>query len=199
MSKQKPSEPISKRKLKGDSLSSLQTDIVKFLAENKPKTINEISKVLSKDYKSIYRSFDSLQKKKLVSEVDAKNYRGNKYALFWLSVDGMVLALLGGADHVILLENAKEIFPDLEIVHCFLEVMQLLDSTMLELAHDIVKKKGTIEFVELVTILFSGSLDADEEKMKLIVSVLKKYPDQYDQLKILIRAIIEKLNQLIAD
>ena len=57
-----------------------------------------------------------------------------------------------------------------------------------------------MDFTDLMAILVTdANYESDEKTMKKIVTVLKKYPEEYKRAKILIQHIIEKLNQLIND
>jgi len=78
-------------------IPSLQSKIVKELAENGPATINEIKRMLGKDYRAVWFSVKSLLKKGLLEPVDIKEYRGRVFHRLWLSLDGALMALLLGA------------------------------------------------------------------------------------------------------
>ena len=68
------------------------------------------------------------------------------------------------------------------------------------LVNNLIKNKGNLELIDLMMILVSDAVfEVDVKTMKSIISVLKKYPDEYEKMKILIQAIIEKLRQLMAD
>jgi len=200
MLNQKTSEHVSKLNLNGNSLPPSQNSIILQLAKKEPQTINETAKNLSKDYHSIHRSLESLENKKLVRKVDVKKYRGNEFHRYWLTDEGIIAAMLGGADKELLLKRTRELFPEANIVHCFLEITQHMNPLMMTLANNLIKNKGKLELIDLMMILVSDAVfEVDVETMKSIVSVLKKYPDEYVKMKILIQAIIEKLSQLIAD
>ena len=200
MTNPKTNEHMSELNLKGSNLPPLQKLIVLHLAKSKPQTINETVTALSKSYKPTWLAFKSLEKKKLIRKTDVKNYRGREYPLFWLTDEGMIAAMLEGANQPFLLETTKTLFPDEKIVHCFLEVIQHMNPMMITLAGNVVKNKGTLDFVDFMKILVSdATFEIDVETMESIVSVLKKYPEEYEQAKMLIKMMIKQLNQLISE
>ncbi|WGM88828.1 MAG: hypothetical protein NUK63_07870 [Candidatus Bathyarchaeum tardum] len=200
MLKGKASEHMSKSKTKGDNLPSLQLAIVLHLAKSEPQTINETVTSIEKSYKPAWIAFKSLEKKKLIWKTDVKEYRGRKYERYWLTAKGMIISILEGADRVVILEESKRLFPDVKILHCFLELLEHLNPMVLRLGLNVVEKKGDIDFVGLMTILISDTAsESDAERMKRIVGVLKHYPEMYEQAKILIEHMIEQLKQLISD
>jgi hypothetical protein len=191
---------MSKLKVKGDKLPPLQRLVVLHLAKSEPQTINETVKKISKSYKPTWSAFNSLEKKKLIWKADIKEYRNREYPLFWLTDEGIITAMLEGAKRPLLLEKSERLFPDAKIVHCFLEVIQHMNPMVIQLARNIVKNKGTMDFVDLMTILVSDTtFESDMETMKNIVAVLKKYPEEYEQAKMIIQQMVDKLNQLISD
>jgi len=177
----------------------LQKLIVFYLAKSDPQTINRTAKEIKKSYKPTHTAFKSLEKKKLITKTGTWEYNGRDFALFWLTGEGIITAMFEGADKALLLEESKRIFPNEEIVLCFLEVVQYVNPKVIELAYNVVKNKGTIEFVDAMTILVSIARFEDVETMKKIFAVLKKYPEMYEQAKIPIRQMIEQLSQLISD
>ena len=75
-----------------------------------------------------------------------------------------------------------------------------MNPLMMTLVNNLIKNKGNLELIDLMMILVSDAVfEVDVKTMKSIISVLKKYPDEYEKMKILIQAIIEKLRQLMAD
>jgi hypothetical protein len=200
MSKPKKNKHMSKTKMKGDNLPSLQKLIVLHLAENEPQTINQTVKALSKFYKATWIAFNSLEKKKLIRKTDVKEYRGREYDRFWLTDEGMIMALMEGANADKLLEQTRIIFPDAEITQCFLEIMPLFDPEVVKMAYSNVKGKGTLGPIEVVTLILSGAaMPMEIDTGKKIASILKKYPVQYALLKNAVELMIEQLKQLIVD
>ena len=100
----------------------------------------------------------------------------------------------------VILQESRKLFPDTKILHCFLELIQHMNPLVLQLARDIVKKKGNMDFVGLMTVLSSDSIfESDADTTKKIFDLLKKYPEEYEQIKILIQDMIAQLQNLIND
>ena len=106
--------------------------------------------------------------------------------------------MLEGADKVLLLEKSKELFPNEKTLHCFVEFIYV-NPKVLQLAYNVVKNKGTIEFIDLMTILVADATSEDADTLKKIVTVLKSHPEMYEQAKILTQQMIEQFSQLIND
>lgn len=200
MSNSKKKEHMSKLKTKSDNLPPLQKQIILHFAKNEPQTINQTVKAISKSYKPTWIAFNSLEEKKLIRKTDIKNYRGQQYPRYWLTDAGMVMALMEGASSEKLLKQTKVLFPDLEIVHCFLEIMPFIHPEVTKMAYTSVKRKEKIEFVELAMLCMSqASVAMDIETAKKLTTVLKKYPDEYNKFKIAVQLMIDQLSQLIID
>ena len=200
MSKPKQKKHMSKSKLKGDNLHPLQKLIVLHFAENEPQTINQTVKAISKSYKPTWIAFNSLEKKKLIRKTDVKEYRGREYDRFWLTDEGMIMAMMEGASSEKLLEQTKVLYPDAEIIHCFLEMMPFIDPEVMKMAYASVKGKGKFGFIEVATLFLSqAAMPMDIETAKELKTVLKKYPDQYNMLKLAVQTMIDQLTELISE
>lgn len=200
MSKPTKSEHMSRLKFKSDNLHPLQKLIVLHLAENEPQTINQTVRALSKSYKPTWIAFHSLEKKKLIRKTDAKSYRGREYPLFWLTDEGMIMALMEGACSDRLLEQTKNLYPENKSVHCFLEIVPFIDPEVMSMVYSSVKGKGKLGFVEIATLVLSqAAIPMDIEVAKKLTATVKKYPDEYNKLKIAFQMMINQLSQLISD
>ena len=200
MSSAEGEEHMSKAKAKSDNLPPLQKLIVLYFAKNKPKTINETVKALGKSYKPTWIAFNSLEEKKLIVKTGTKDYRGQEYPRFWLTDEGMILALMDGADASKLLAETKILYPDAEVAHIFLEVIPLFDHEVLKMTYGYAKGKGKLEFAEVAQITLSGALSGMEiETGKRVANVLKKHPTHYAALKMVVQEMINTLNQLIEE
>jgi predicted transcriptional regulator len=200
MSKPSKSKHMSKTQSRSDNLHSLQKRIILHLAENEPQTQNEIAEATSKSYKPAWTAIKSLQKRKLIGKADVKDYRGRKYPRYWLTDEGMIMALMEGASSDKLLTQTKSLYPDEKIVHCFLEMMPFIDPEVTRMAYSSVKGKGKFGFIEVATLFLSqAAMPMDIETAKKLKNVLKKYPDQYTMLKLAIQTMIDQLSQLVND
>ena len=196
------SNPIKKKHTSKSKISSnlpsLQKLIILHLAESKPQTINETVKAISKSYKPSWIAFGSLEKKNLIKKTDVKVYRGRDYPLYWLTDEGMVMALLEGASSEKLFEQTKTLYPDSKITHCFLEIMPFIRPEVLKIGYSLVKENKTLGIGEVSTVLYSQSSNQmDVETVKNLADTLKKYPDEYNKFKTNIQATINQLNELI--
>jgi hypothetical protein len=200
MSKTKNRKHMSQPKVKGDNLPSLQKMIVLHLAENTPQTVNQTVTAISKSYKPTWLAFNSLKRKKLIVKANVLEYRGRKYPRYWLTDEGIIMALMEGANAKKLLERTKSLCPDAEITHCFLEIMPLFDPEVVKMAYSNVKGKGKLGPIEVVTLILSGAaMPMEIETGKKVAAILKKYPVQYALLKNAVELMIEQLKQLIAE
>ena len=79
---------ISKGITENQFLPPLQKSILLFLAENHPQSRYRTTKLIKGYYKSVWKAFDDLQEKKVIVEVEEKEYRNRKHSLFWLTPGG---------------------------------------------------------------------------------------------------------------
>jgi DNA-binding MarR family transcriptional regulator len=200
MSNEETKEHMSQTTVKSDSLPSLQHAIVLHLAKNEPQTINQTAKALSKDYSATHTSFKSLVSKKLIMKTGARRYREQEFECYWLTDEGMIKALIEGANADKLLQQTKKLYPEAEIAHCFLEIIPLFDPVIVRTSYSYVKGKGKLEFPEVAQLILSGAAEAMEiETAKKIGTILKKYPEQYSAFKFVVQEMITLLSQLISD
>jgi hypothetical protein len=199
MSIQEKNQHMSKENLECNNLHSSQKAIVLQFAETEPMTINQLNKSISKDYKATYTTFKSLRRKKLIAETGSRNYNGQEYPCFWLTDEGMIMALMEGADADKLLQQTKKIYPTAEVTHCFLEIIPLFDPEIMRMAYSYAKGKGKLEFADVAQVVLSGAAAMDIETGKKIAIILKKYPKYYAALKMVVQQMIDQLNQLIID
>ncbi|MDG6223511.1 MAG: hypothetical protein QCH99_09665 [Candidatus Bathyarchaeota archaeon] len=200
MSEPIKNEHMSKPHFKSDNLPSLQRLIVLNFAESEPQTVNETVKAISKSYKATWNAFNSLEKKSLIEKIDVKHYRGREYPRFWLTAEGIVMALMEGANFDRLLEQAKILYPDAKTLHCFLEIMPYTKPELLKLGYSIIKGKKEVGMSELATLTFSKSANQmSAEDGKKFVATLEKYPEEYKEFKTKIQSAIDQLSQLITE
>ena len=110
------------------------------------------------------------------------------------------MAMMEGASSKKLLEQTRVLYPDAEIIHCFLEMMPFIEPEVTRMAYANVKGKGKFGFIEVATLFLSqAAKPMDIETAKELKTVLKKYPDQYNMLKLAVQTMIDQLTQLISD
>jgi hypothetical protein len=187
-------------KTEANSLHRLQKMILLFLAENEPQTANETALKLDKDYKPTSTAFKSLQKKKLIAKTGIKDYRNRKYSKFWLTDQGIIMALLEGANHEKLSKQAINLHPDNKALPLFLEIAPYIDRQIIEMTYSSVRETGNFDFMDVMNLLFlQAPTETDIENAKKLSLVLKKYPGEYEVLKEAKKFIIKQLNHIIPD
>lgn len=181
-------------------LHKLQKMILLYLAENEPQTANETSLKLKKSYKPTSTAFKTLKKRNLIAETEIKNYRNREYSEYWLTDQGIILALLEGANQEKLSEHAKNVRPDNKALHLFLELAPYIDNQITEMTYSSVREEGELDFMDVMNLLFlQAPTETDIENAKNLSKVLKKYPEEYKILKEAKEFIIKQLNAIIPD
>lgn len=200
MSGAKKKEHMSKAIAKSDNLPSLQKAIILNLADNEPQTINQTAQAIAKGYRPTWTAINTLENKKLIVKTGIKKYRNQDFPCYWLTDEGIIIALMEGADASKLLMELKILYPDAVAAHIFLEVIPLFGPEILKLAYDYAKAKGKLEFVEVAQVILSGAASGMEiETGKKVAAALKKHPKHYEALKIVVKEMIKQLNYLIED
>ena len=84
-------------------------------------------------------------------------------------------------------------------VHCFLEVIQNINPAVLYFMPK-VASGDEMAFSYVMSLLVSDTIfETDEKTMKKAFAGLKKYPEWYEQAKMIIEQMIEQFQQLISD
>jgi len=188
---------MSKIAYKGDRLHPLQGRIVLNLAKNSPQTINKTAKKIKSHYKPSWIAFKSLERKGLISKVNTMNYCGIQYPQFWLTDEGVVVAMLEGASPEILLKKVSEVYPKNEILRYCLEIGPKLNPEVFRIGLAAVRSKGKLEPIDVTTILLAQmQKNISIEDFKEIMNVLRKYPKEYSSLKVQFGKMSKDLDQL---
>jgi hypothetical protein len=187
-------------KTKSDNLQSVEKLIVLNLAENKPQTKRKTAKAISKYYKSTWDAFRSLEGKKLIRQAATITYNGIEYPCYWLTDEGIIMALTEGASPERLLTRTKSLYPEAKITHAFLEIVPSFHPEVMKIVYSSAKGKGKIGVAEVILLFLSQpAIAIDDETVKKLTAVLKKYPDEYNKFKTAIREMINQLSQLIKE
>jgi len=197
---------MSKGKTKGNKLPPLQKRVVLCLAQEGSQTKNEIKTNIPRlkyafarvaHYKPTWLAIKSLGQKGLVQEVGTKEYRGRKYSRYWLTDEGVLVALIEGANPETLLKKTREIYPENQILLYCLEIAPKLNQKVLEIGWSAVKTKGKLEPIDLATILLTQMQTKTSDKpFWETVEILKNYPKQYKSFKKQIEQMFENLSRL---
>lgn len=185
---------MSKPKRKGDSLPSLQKRIVLNLAKNDPQTINETVEKIRSHYKPSWIAFGSLQEKGIIKKIDAKTYRGREYPRFWLTDEGVVVAMIEGAPPKDLLQKVEQLYPNNEILQYCLEIGPKLSREVFRIGLTAIRNKGKLEPIDMATILLTqAETNTHIEKFKEAMGILKKYPKEHRRLKEQVERMLKEL------
>lgn len=188
---------MSKPKTTSNNLELLEKLIVLNLAENKPQTKRETAKAISKQYKSTWNAFKRLEKKKLIKQATTITYNNIEYPRYWLTDEGILIAIMEGANLNKLLEQTKTLYPENKNAHCFLEIAPLFDPQLMRMAYSSLKGKDKIGSREIIILFLSQpSIAMDGETAKKLVTTLQKYPVEYNKLKNAVQEMKNQLNQL---
>ncbi len=175
---------MSKRRSRGDSLPPLQRRIVLNLAENKPQTINKTVESTSSHYKPSWIAFKSLEEKGLITKIGKMSYRGREYPEFWLTVEGVLVAMLEGASPSGLLYRVNEVYPENKILIYCLEIGPKLNPEVFRIGLSVLRNKGTLEPIDITTIMLTQmQTETSEETVKEALKILRKYPLEHNRLK----------------
>ena len=104
---------MSKIKTQGYNLGPVEKRVISTLAVNGPQTINA-TKNKMKDtrahYKSVNNAFHSLMKKEVIKPIDKIEYKNQNYDRFWLTQDGVILAIIHKVNLNMLKENYEKVY-----------------------------------------------------------------------------------------
>ena len=191
---------MSRASTKSNNLHSLQKLILLYLAENEPTTINGANEKLGKSYKPTHTAFKSLEKKKLIKKIRIWKYREQPFSQYWLTDGGIILAILEGANQEKLSYQAKQLRPNDKPLEIFLEIARYIDPQIIEMTHSSVIEKKSLDIMDILNILFlQAPSEMSLENLQKLTTALKKYPEEYNQLKVAKEIIINQLNQIIPD
>ena len=165
-------------------LPPLQKIILLQLAENSPKSKYTTSKAIKGYYKSVWDAIDALEEKGIVLKVKEGEYRGRKHPLYWLTTAGVFIALVEGVNAKTLLNRTLEIYPENKLLQCIVEVSTILGTDTYRIAYSAILNKRRLESTDLSQMV--GTLlmkDLSLEQIKDLISIMKKYPEQFGNLK----------------
>jgi len=192
------------QKIKRNILPPLQRRIVHCLALEGPQTINKIKENIvhlelarRSHYKATWQAVQSLEEKHLIQKVTVIEYRGKKYPRFWLTDEGIVVAVIDGVDSSILLERTREIYPDHGVLLYSLEIAPKLNPEVFRIGYSMIKNKGKLESSDLDTILFTQmQAETSPQAFSEALAILKRYPEHYKSFKARIEKMSENLDRI---
>ena len=161
-------------------LSPLQRKILLFLAVNYPADINETVKAIKGNYRSSWDAFKELEKKNLIKPVKSKRYRGRDYDQFWLSANGILIAMSEKVKSKILLRKAQDIYPEKRGLHFLIEVIPVLGESAFDMLFLAVVNKGKFDDSDLISI-FASQKKLSNKEIRKYHSILERYPELHQQ------------------
>ena len=185
-----------KRNEESHILPPLQRDMLLYLAKEGSQTKNKIALGVSRSYKPTWTAFNSLKEKKLIKETDVKTWRGREYPQFWLTDNGVLIALAEGANPDRLLELTKQIYPKNQTLACYLEVLSKMSLHIIKIAYSALESKGKLEPTDVINIILTETAKTSDQLQKEVINTLKAYPKEYDLFKKRMDKILESLDKL---
>lgn len=196
---------MAKQKPKGNKLPPLQRRVVLCLAQKGSQTKNEVNTNIPllklaevAHYKPTWVAIKSLTKKGLIQEVGTKHRRGQNYPTYWLTDEGVFVALIEGANSKTLLNKTRKLFPKNKALLCYLDIAPKFNPKIFEIAYSAVKTKGKLEPIDVATMLFTQmQTETTIETFRELMEILKKkYPKLYNSIKEQIENMSQNLNQI---
>jgi hypothetical protein len=182
---------------KGNILPPLQKRIILHLAKNDAQTINMTAKGIKKQYKSSWTAFNTLKQKGLIKKTDLKIHRNREYPLFWLTKEGIFVALVEGADATNLLQRTLKIYPNDKTLQCCLELSPLLGLEGFKIGLSAIQDKGKLDDSDKMKIILAhAQKDVSVKQFRKLIEILKKYPKEYYRTKKNLSQTIKDLTKL---
>ena len=186
------------RKEKSDNLHPLQKLVVLHLSKSGPQTINKTASDIKHHYKPSYIAFKTLEKKGIIRKAKITEVKGRKFPLYWLTEEGLILALTEGASSTNLLKKTKEIYPNNKVLQLGLEMAPHINVRTFKVALTALRTKGKLEPADLISIMITQmETDAPMKTFIQALETFRKYPKEYEQFKQDITQIRENFNKLI--
>jgi len=124
---------MSKLKIEGYNLGPVEKRIILAFAHTEPQTINATKETIEGHYKSVNNAFHSLLKKELIKAVDKKKYRNQEYDIFWLTLEGALLAMLHRANSDIMKEYYEKVYGKSEDTDLIFDLVKAFPEKMREI------------------------------------------------------------------
>jgi hypothetical protein len=182
---------------KSNHLHPLQKLIVLHLARYGPQTKNKAANDIKHSYKPSHVAFATLEKKGFIRKGKMTEWRGRKFPLYWLTEEGVILALTEGASPTDLLTITKQVYPENQVLQFGLEMAPHFDLRIFKIALTALRTKGKLEPADLISIMITQvQTDAPMKTFIQALKTLRKHPKEYKQFKQNITQIQENFNKL---
>jgi hypothetical protein len=157
------------------SLGPLQRRILLHLATKGSKNINETAKEMKAHYKSVHTAFYSLEEKEMIVPVGKMSYRGQNYDTFWLTGNGILKAMLEGADPNLILKVIKKTFPRYDDTVLFTQIVSRMPKKMLRITSALYPSiSSQVGVQEILKLVFMTDLNVDD--LRRLYDILKESP-----------------------
>jgi len=171
---------MSKLKVKGYNWGSLQERIILHLAKNGPKNINRTAKEISSHYKSTHTAFTSLKEKGFIKKVSTMTY-----PQYWLTFEGLFLALISGSNPKILINTYEKLHGKSEEMDLVFELANILPSEELGRLYNSCKftKEGVEIYLPIpmnpkTAKIWRKALKKSPKYQKIVYRILKQAIDE---------------------
>jgi len=171
-------------------LQPLQKRIILSLAHKGPQTIHETAKNVGSQYKATYIAFQSLKSKGLIKNEGVKTYRNRKYSLFWLTDEGLVLALIHGANPDIVKEHVVRLYGENEIYDFIFELAKALPRERLSELYTLYKfhEEGKPQI---------KAIPITNTEAEVFFKILMKYPGLKTSVRKVLKAIEKTFEEVL--
>jgi hypothetical protein len=110
--------------------------------------------------------------------------KSTEYPRYWLTQAGVFVALVEGADTHNLLERTIKTYPDDKTLQCVLEISPLVGLEGFRIALSAVQDKGKLDDSDTMRMLLAGAQrDVSIQQFKELLTIIKKYPNEYERTK----------------
>ena len=177
---------MSKVETQYHNLPSLQERIVLCLAKKGPQTRNAIKKFVKSAYKNILYSFKSLEKKGLIEIVGQKPHAGQKFPQYWLTFEGLFLALINGSKPQALKKTHEKLHGTSKDMNLVFELVNILPSEELRRLYHACKfgKEGVEMYLPIPmnpkrAKIWRKALKKSPKYQKIIYGILKQAINEF--------------------
>jgi ribosomal protein L28 len=192
------SQPHTSKSLtKSAFLPPVQKKVFLYLANNKPKNINETAKAIKGHYKSVWNAFNELEKKSLIKPVTSKDYHGQEYPRYWVTEGGAFIALCEGAKAQSLIRRTIELYPERRDLHYLLEAVSILGTEAFDVAYWAVVSKGKLEQSDIAFVMATQMQHKlSDEGVEKFGELLQRFPEQQQRFIDFFKEISDNVKDL---